>query len=133
MNNKRRMLVSILWILLGIGLIVGALVAKMDSFWSGLGTAFLFVGALQMVRWIRYARNPEYREKVEVENKDERNRSLSAKAWAWAGYLFVLLCAVASILLRVLKQELLSMAAGGAVCLIITLYWITYLILKKKY
>ena len=133
MNNKRRMLVSILWILLGIGLIVGALVAKMDSFWSGLGTAFLFVGALQMVRWIRYARNPEYREKVEVENKDERNRSLSAKAWAWAGYLFVLLCAVASILLRILKQELLSMAAGGAVCLIITLYWITYLILKKKY
>ncbi|MBE6976976.1 MAG: hypothetical protein E7439_07320 [Ruminococcaceae bacterium] len=133
MKNNRRALVSIVWILLGIGLIVAGFVTEIDEFWSGLGAGFVSVGVLQLLRWGKYASNEEYREKMDVEAKDERNRYLAAKAWGWAGYLFVIIGAVACIALRIAGQELLSLAASGAVCLIITLYWISYFILRRKY
>jgi len=133
MKTERRALVSIVWIVLGIGLMVACGVTEMDEYWSGMGAAFIFVGVLQLLRWGKYNHNEEYREKVNVEAKDERNRFIAAKAWAWAGYLVVIIAAVASIALRIAGQEMLSIAAGYAVCLIIVLYWVSYFILKKKY
>ena len=133
MKNNRRSLVSVMWIILGVGLIVACYLAKLDDFWSGLGTAFVVVGILQILRWRRYDRDEGYREKVDVETKDERNRFIAAKAWAWAGYLFVLLGAISGIVLRIAGQVLLSLAASGAVCLVLLLYWICYFVLKRKY
>lgn len=133
MKKDRRMLVSIVWIVLGVGLMIACKAAGLDEYWSGMGAAFVFVGVLQLLRWGRYHHNEEYREKVDVETKDERNRFLAARAWAWAGYLFVIIAAAASIGLRIAGQDLLGMAAGYALCLIVVLYWVSYLILKKKY
>lgn len=132
MKNNRRMLVSIFWVLLGIGLIVATTIAKIDAFWSGMGSAFIFIGSIQIFRWVKYIRDEKYREQMDINANDERNRYLATKAWAWAGYLFVLICAVACILLRIAGQNLWSFAASGAICLIITLYWVSYLILKRK-
>ena len=133
MKNNRRIIVSILWVLLGIGLIIADRITKIDEFWVGLGTSFALVGSLQLFRWVKYSRDPQYREQVEVAQNDERNRYLNAKAWSWAGYLFVLICAVACIVLRIVGEELLSMVAGGAICLMVILYWASYLIVKRKY
>ena len=133
MKSNRKIIISILWILLGIGLLVAGLVAEINSFWSGMGAGFIFVGALQLFRWVRYARNEEYRKDVDTEVNDERNRFLAGKAWSWAGYLFVLISAVASIVFRIADQELLCYCAAGAMSLVIALYWVSYLILKKKY
>ena len=70
---------------------------------------------------------------METETKDERNAFLRNKAWAWAGYLFVLFSAVASIVLKIVGHDILSMGASWAVCLIILFYWGAYMILRKKY
>ena len=126
MKNNRRIIVSILWVLLGLGLIIAARIAEIDAFWSGMGSAFIVVGALQIFRWIKYARDPEYREQTDVNAKDERNRYLAGRAWGWAGYLFVLISALSCIVLRIAGQELLCFAAS----------WNaqdSYLILKRKY
>ena len=72
-------------------------------------------------------------EKIEIEEKDERNRFIRNKAWAWAGYLFVMIMSVATIVLKVIGQELLMMAASGSVCLVLVLFWISYYVLKRKY
>ena len=133
MKQDRRILVSIIWLILGIVLSGLSIAGVIDAFWGGMGSAFLLVGILQMVRFIRLRKDPEYREKKEVEATDERNRFIRNKAWAWAGYLFVLIAAVASIGLKLAGQELLSKAAGLAVCLIVLLYWGSYLLLRKKY
>ncbi len=133
MKTNRRVFLSIVWILLGVGLTIAGFVTQIDEFWSGLGTGFIFVGILQLIRWGRYFHNPEYREKAEVEAKDERNRYLAAKAWSWAGYLFVLISAAACIILRILGQHQLSLVASGAMCLILVLYWSSYFILRRKY
>lgn len=133
MRFNRRSLVSIMWIVLGIGLNVACYAAKLDEFWSGLGTAFVVVGILQLIRWDKYNKDAQYREKVDIEAKDERNRYISLKAWGWAGYLFVFTGAIASVALRIIGQDILSLAASGAVCFVLILYWICYFVLKRKY
>ncbi len=133
MKSNRRALISIVWIALGIGLATAGFVGAVDEFWSGMGSAFIVVGILQLIRFVRYFKNTEYREKVETEINDERNRYLAGRAWGWAGYLFVILSAAACIIFRILGEEALSFAASGAVCLILVLYWVSYFILKRKY
>ncbi|MBQ6691965.1 MAG: hypothetical protein IJN00_01395, partial [Clostridia bacterium] len=91
------------------------------------------VGVLRIVQHFRTRNNEAYREKVETDIADERNQFLRNKAWAWAGHLFVIIASVATIALKVLGQDQLSMAAGWAVCLMVILYWISFLILRKKY
>ena len=131
--NGKRIAAQILCAMLGGVLLVLGCFEVVDSFWSGMGTALMVVGALRLIRAYRFSKDASYREKVEIETGDERNRYLRGKAWAWAGYLFILITAVAVIALKVAGQELLSMAASGAMCLMLVLYWGAYFLLRKKY
>lgn len=126
-------LVSISYILIGVILIGLGFAGKVDEFWNGMGSALLVIGVIQMIRRYRFDKNEAYREKVEIETNDERNKFIRNKAWAWAGYLFVMIMAVASIVLRIFEQDLLSIATSGAVCLMIVLFWGSYIFLKRKY
>ena len=133
MKYDRRMYLSLFWILVGIALFVCGAMGWIDSYWSGMGGGFLGVGIVQLARHIRYRKNEEYREKVDVANGDERNRYIAGKAWAWAGYLFVLVSGVATIALKVMGLDQWSLAASYALCLLLVLYWGSYLVLKRKY
>ena len=133
MKYDRRMYLSLFWILLGAALFVCSAMGWIDNYWSGMGGGFLGVGLVQTVRHVRYRKNEDYREKVDVANNDERNRFLAGKAWAWAGYLFVLVSGVAAIALKVMGQDQWSLAASYALCLLLVLYCGSYLVLKRKY
>lgn len=133
MKNNKRLIASIVEILIGIALTVCGALGIVDSYWGGMGTAFVVVGALFLIRQIRYKTDKTYQENVDVEVNDERNKYLSIKAWSWAGYLFVMICAIASIVLRFIGQNLYSQIASYGVCLMVILYWLSYLILRKKY
>ena len=126
-------IMSIIWLLLGLALVILSLFGITDAFWSGLGSALLVTGALQLLRYHRFQKNPSYREKMEVACSDERNQFIRSKAWAWTGYLFILICAVAILIFKLAGQDLLSQAASWAVCLMLVLYWICWMILQKKY
>ena len=104
-----------------------------DEFFSGMGSALAVVGSIRLLRDYRLNQNEAYRQKMEVEIHDERNQFLRSKAWAWAGYLFIIIAAVAVIGFKLAGQNLLSQAASCAVCLLLVLYWGSYLVLKKKY
>lgn len=133
MKKVKTYLVSIFYIILGAVLIGLGFAGKVDEFWNGMGSALLVIGVIQWIRFYRFNKNEAYREKLETEANDERNKFISNKAWAWAGYLFVMIMAVASIVLRIFEQNLLSIVASGTVCLVLILYWMSYLILKRKY
>ena len=133
MKYDRRMYLSLFWVLLGAALFVCSALGIVDSYWGGMGGGFLGVGIVQLARHIRYRKDEEYREKVNVAVNDERNRFLTGKAWAWAGYLFVLVSGVATIALKIAGQDQWSMAASCALCLLLVLYWGSYLVLKRKY
>lgn len=133
MKNDKRVIMSIIWVVIGVILVGSGFAGKVDSFWNGMGSALLVVGALQLLRYYRFNKNEAYREKMETEVNDERNHFIRNKAWAWAGYIFILVAAVLTIGFKLMGQELLSTAAAMAVCLMLVLYWGAYMILKRKY
>ena len=133
MKNDRRMIAYIIYIIFGAVLMVLGMLEVVDSFWSGMGGALIAVGVVLIIHILRYHNDESYRENMEIEMKDERNHFIRNKAWAWAGYLFVLITAFSTIVLKLLGQDLLSIAASFAVCILMLLYWVCYLVLKKKY
>ena len=104
-----------------------------DEFWSGMGSALLVIGIIRLLRYYRLKKNETYREKMETAVTDERNQFIRMKAWSWAGYLFIIVTALGTIIFRILGQDLLSQVASGAVCLMLVLYWVSFFVLKKKY
>lgn len=131
--RKARLISSILEIVIGVVLCVCYFANLIDEFWSGMGVALIVVGVLFLLRNIKYQTNEKYREEIDTQNTDERNRFIAMKAWSWAGYLFVIIAAVGTIVFKLVGKEELMMLSSGAVCLIVFLYWISYIILRKKY
>ena len=127
------MIACVVEMILGAALTVCGVLGIVDSYWSGMGGALIVVGAVFLVRQIRYKTDKAYQENIDVQTKDERNKFLGMKAWSWAGYLFMIICAFGSIVLRMVGLDLYSIIASGAVCLLVLLYWFSYLILCRKY
>ena len=133
MKVTKRLIASIFEIIIGIILTILGYSGVVDSYWSGMGTALITVGVIFLFRTFRYKRDSEYKEKVDVEVNDERNKYLRMMAWSWTGYLFIFIIAFGSIIFKILGYDQYSMMAGSAVCLLITLYWISYLVLNRKH
>ena len=123
----------IILLVAGLALMGLGLAEIVDDFWSGMGSALLVMGIIRLLRFYRLKKNDTYREKMETAVTDERNQFIRMKAWSWAGYLFIMVSAIATIIFRILGQDLLSQFASYAVCLMLVLYWISYFVLKKKY
>lgn len=133
MKSNVRIAAYIIYVFLGIGLICLGYTGVLDEFWSGMGSALMIIGVLRLFRIYRYSKQVNYREKVDIEMNDERNRFIRNKAWAWAGYLFILIMGVTVIVLRIIGQDTISLIASYMVCLMLILYWVSYLILTRKY
>lgn len=133
MKNCKRLISCIMEIIIGLTLSILGYTGVLDEFWSGMGTALFIIGVIMLIRQIRYRTDAGYRENVDVEVHDERNKYLSMKAWSWAGYLFVLIAAVSVIVFKIIGQDSFVTLASGGVCLIMVLYWISYMVLRRKY
>ena len=131
--KKKEIILAIIWLLLGLALTVLGFLKTLDQFWSGMGSALLVIGAVRLLRGYRLSKSNTYREQREVAETDERYHFIRTKAWSWAGYLFIIITALSCIVFKILGQDLLCMAAGGAVSLMLVLYWGAFIILKKKY
>ena len=127
------MISNIAEIAIGIVLAACGHAGVIDEYWSGMGTALVIVGGIMLFRQIRYRTNVEYKSEVDVQVNDERNKYLHMKAWSWAGYFFVLIAAAASIILKIIGLDQLSQFSGLCVCLLMILYWISYLVLSKRH
>ena len=125
--KKKDIIFGVIWLLLGLVLTALSCLETLDAFWSGMGSALVVIGI------VRLSKSETYREKREVAETDERFHFIRNKAWAWAGYLFIIICALSTIVFRLLGQDLLCIASGGAVCLMLVLFWVSFFVLKKKY
>ena len=132
MKNKR-LIIGIVYIILGLVLGLLSFLGSVDEWWQSFGIAILIVGIADIFRHIKYLHNTEYREKVDLSNNDERIRFIAMKAWSWAGYMFVMIAALGVIGFQIAGLEIWSIACSFCVCLVIVLYWISYMILNKKY
>ncbi|MBR3611154.1 MAG: hypothetical protein IKL57_06850 [Oscillospiraceae bacterium] len=133
MKIEKRIYISVFWLITGIVLLGCGIFDIVDSFWSGMGGALIGVGAIRIVQFVKYRKNPEYREKVEIEANDERNKFIAMRAWAWSGYCFVMINSVGTIAFKIMGNDLLSQYCAYSVCLVLVLYWLAYLLLRRKY
>ena len=133
MYYEKRIWVYVLELLLGVGLLAAVKLAALDSIWGGMGGGLFAVGALRLVQCLRLRRASAYREHVETEAHDERNAFLRARAWAWAGYAFLMICAALTIVLMVMGKAPYFTLTSCAMALLVLLYWLSYLILQRKY
>lgn len=131
--KKKDIIFGTLWLLLGLVLTVLSCLETLEEFWSGMGSALLVIGIVRLVRGYRLSKSETYREKRAVAETDERFHFIRNKAWAWSGYLFIIISALGAIVFKLLGRDLLSIASGGAVCLMLVLFWISFFVLKKKY
>lgn len=133
MNNNRRLIASSAEIMIGTALFLAVKLAGGDSVWVGMGGALIAVGAVQLFLGLRYRADAEYRERTDTEATDERNRFIRSRAWVWAGTGFVIVGGVMTIVFQILGRQEFSTLCGTGVSLLVLLYWLSYLILKKKY
>lgn len=133
MKQNKRLISAVVEIVLGITLSTLSFTGMIDDYWGGMGTALIVVGGIFLFRQIRYKTNNEYRQSVDVEVNDERNKFISMKAWSWAGYFFVIIAAAASIILKIIGLDEYVGFASGSVCLIVILYWLSYMVIRRKY
>jgi len=131
--SKKRIVIQILEILAGIVLLGLGIAGKVDEFWSGMGGALIGVGAMRLVQMVRYQNNETYRENVDTERNDERNKFLQMKSWQMAAGWFTVIAAVGTFIFKFAGKEDLMMLCSGGICLMVLLYWICFLYLKKKY
>lgn len=134
MYNNKRLALSIFWIVLGVVLLGLSVAEVIDStYYGGMGGGFIAVGILQVMRNLKYRRDPEYREKIDVEVSDERNKYLRMQSWSWAGYIMVIGLAISSVIAMILKQEQVQLTLMYTMCAILMVYTISYYILSRKY
>ncbi|MBO5640145.1 MAG: hypothetical protein J5916_09595 [Oscillospiraceae bacterium] len=132
--NNKRLALSIFWAVVGLVLTVLSVTEVLDSsIYSGMGGGLMAVGVLQAIRNVKYRKDADYREKIDVEANDERNRFLRMKSWSWAGYIAILVESVGVIVAIILGEETLRLILSLSVCLILVAYWVSYLVLSRKY
>ncbi len=132
--NNKRLALSIFWMVLGIVLTILTVTGVLDqSIYAGMGSALTVVGFFQAMRNLRYRKDENYREKIDTEFGDERNSFLRMKSWAWTGYIVVLAEGIGVVIAMITGQELLCRVLSWSVCLIVGVYWITYMVLSRKY
>ena len=133
MKNDKLTWLSAFWAVLGLCLVVLTMALEWDSLWAGMGGGLLGVGVLQLVRRVRYKKDPAYREKVDVETTDERNVFLMEKAGRMAMVLYVLLAAAVCVAAELMGNGQLARYAGLSVGALAALYWLSWLYLRRKY
>ena len=133
MKYSKKIFISIFWVILGAVLLYVSFNFEIDSYWSGLGAALFVVGVSQIARQLRYRVDNKYRENVDTAHSDERNRFIRGRAWAMAGYLYIIIAAVVMIVLQIMGLKEISQILSMTICALLVLFWISYLILNKKY
>ena len=131
--KKKDVIFGVIWLLLGLILTALSYWIALDEFWSGMASALMVIGVVRLLRCYRLGRSETYREKREVLATDERFHFIRNKAWAWAGYLFIIICALGTIVCKLLGKDQICIVFSGAVCLMLVLYWVCFFIIKRKY
>ena len=132
--DNKKLALNVFWIILGAVLIGLTVTEKLNSsICSGMGGALMAIGVLQTVRTVRYRRDTDYRKKIDTELNDERNEFLRMKSWTWTGTIVVILEGIGVIAAMIAGRQTIQFILSYSVCLILVVYWITYMILRRKY
>ena len=131
---KTRLYLAIGYIIFGaLIVLIANLHNAADSYFSTFGLALAVCGVVRIRNYFRITKNEESIRKQEIAESDERTIMIVHRARSMTFSLYVMLSCVAVIVLMIVGQEQLAQMISWSVCILVAIYWVCYLVLKKKY
>lgn len=131
---KLRLYLSIGYMALGVLIIVVANITQTDNqFLYTFGSVLLFCGIARARNYFRNTKDEKTIRAIEIRETDERNVEIIQKAKSMAFNIAFFLGGVAVIILQLLGLQEKSLFLSYGVCFSLALYWVCYLIIRKKY
>lgn len=131
---KQRLVIAISYILFGVALTVIAYVTKTENYFlTPFGIAMVIMGVLRIGQYRKITKNDDALRQRELAETDERNRMIAEKARSWAFSFSMLVAGLAVIVLSLLNCPDLAQPLAWFVCLMTVLYWVFYLVARRKY
>ncbi|MBR5460147.1 MAG: hypothetical protein IKV53_04705 [Clostridia bacterium] len=136
MDFKRKLrvrtYVAIAYTVIGILMIIGAAVLKTDDIVSVYGLIFTVFGIARLRNILLIKKDEEKLRRHEIAETDERNVSIINRARSVSFLIYVLLSAVAVIVLSLLDMKDAVQWVSYSVFSLIFIYWISYFVIRKK-
>ena len=130
---QTRLYVAIICIALGVVMIVIPLLMPLpDDFLSSFGVAMVVVGLARVRNYRRITKTEETVRNQEITETDERNLEIINRARSAAFSIYLLLLAAGVIVLSLFGLHEVSKWISFAVFLLVLIYWICYLVYRKK-
>jgi len=131
-NMKQTKTASIILFTVAIIFLLFGLLFKnhLSSFFIGLGSGFIGASVASLIKYKKFANNPEYTKKYNIETHDPRNMEIKTKALAQSGSILSILIVLLSLLTSATQQPLWITATLVGLFLVhamLTFYFITKL------
>ena len=133
MTNKQRIIWYGAFLAAGIVAVTLSLFGVIDDMLGACGLALIIISALQLFKAARYAHDPDFAKRIDVGNSDERLAYLASKSAEWTFKVSAIGLCVLSLVLRILGSADTADVLAFVACAEITLYWVSYLVLSRKY
>ena len=131
---QARLYIAVSYIVIGLILIAAdALNHFENQFFFSFGITLIVMGILRLLRHRKITRNDASIHRQEVAETDERTLMMAEKARSWAFSYSIMITGIAVIVLSLLGKHDAAQPFAWYVCGQICLYWICWLILRKKY
>ena len=131
---KKRLCYSIGWMIMGLIMaIVWFVTDTENTFLFSFGIALVTIGVIRIIQYRKTTKDETSLRQKQLQETDERNRMLAEKARSWAFSFYILLAGIGVILCSLLGHMDAVQPLARSVCLLAVLYWLSYLILNKKY
>ena len=130
---KQRLYIAVIYIALGVMMIAGTFVTKPDNdFISSFGFVIIVMGIVRVRNYFMITKNEETIRKQEIIETDERNIAIQDKAKSATFSIYTLLSATAVIILSLFNMHEIAKWVAYSVLLLMGIYWICYLVYRKK-
>lgn len=131
---KQRLYLAVSYIVLGLVLMAAYMITGLDnSFFFVFGVALLLMGILRLFHYRKITKDDQSIRKQELAESDELTRLIAERARSWCFSLSIVGSGIAVIVLELFGRHEEALPFAWYVCGMVTLYWVCYYIVKRKY
>ncbi len=129
---KLRLCLAVLYTVLGIISIVIYALYKENTVLFTFGAAFTAMGILRIASYLRITKDSESIRAKKIAETDERNIAIIGRAKSLAFGIYTFGAAITVIVLELAGKNDLASVIALALCPLIFIYWLSYIILQKR-
>ena len=103
-----------------------------NEFFSGYGLALLIIGVSRIRKYKLITKDEDSIRRQRIAETDERNISIANKARSMSFIIYIIVSGVLVITFEIMEKTDIANILAYSVCGLVFVYWITYLIIRKK-